>query len=160
MARGKESPYIQFHTGSYYTAGSTARAAEYPDNRPKPRQSAPRAKRKSVVTIRLDPLALCAIGVAAVLFVMLSVSFFRFLDAQAEREVMARYVQTLEQTNGELEQTYRSGYDLKEVAEQARQMGLVPQSQVQTVKLDVPLPEAEPLTFWEWVRNFFTELLA
>ena len=156
MARKSEIRYIR-----YYTDGSAARQME-----PKPRTKRqkvpkPRTRQRQELVIRVDPLAVCAIVVAAVLLVLLVVGAVQLNSAKQQRKAMAAYVAGLEMENASLQRTYEEGYDLEQVEKMALDLGLVPASQVQTVEISVDAPEPAPEpTFWQRILDFFGDLFA
>lgn len=155
MAR-KGNAYIQF-----YTAGTAAVKLEPAP--PKPKQTKlpePRVKRRPVLVFRLDPLALCATAVAAVMMLLMAVGIAQLGSAHRQKQVMADYVTQLEAENAALGQTYADGCDLEAVAELAENLGMVPVSQVETVHIQVTLPEPPPPTFWQRIAGFFADLFA
>ena len=64
--------------------------------------------------------------------------------------------------NQELEETYRSGYDLEEIERKALALGLVPVEQVQHIRMQVELPaqKVEEPSFWEEMTAFFAGIFA
>ena len=71
------------------------------------------------------------------------------------------YVSELETRNSVLTAQYRAGYDLETVRNAAIAMGMVPAAEVQTVKLNVTVPEVQPEpTLVEDIRWFLNGLFA
>ena len=134
MARQPEVQYIRL-----YTQGSSARQLEMtPPERKKPRTQLPKPRRVKARVIRLDPLALCATVVAAVMLVMIVVGCVALYQAEAYGEQMERYVDSLTVENQVLAQTYAEGYDLEEVRQIALSLGLVPVEEVTHISLELP----------------------
>ena len=134
MARQPEVQYIRL-----YTQGSSARQLEMtPPERKKPRTQLPKPRRVKARVIRLDPLALCATVVAAVMLVMIVVGCAALYQAEAYGEQMERYVDSLTVENQVLTQTYAEGYDLEEVRQIALSLGLVPVEEVTHISLELP----------------------
>ena len=134
MARQPEVQYIRL-----YTQGSSARQLEMtPPERKKPRTKLPKPRRVKARVIRLDPLALCATVVAAVMLVMIVVGCVALYQAEAYGEQMERDVDSLTVENQVLAQTYAEGYDLEEVRQIALSLGLVPVEEVTHISLELP----------------------
>lgn len=132
MARQHDIQYIRV-----YTPGSAAHKLEYPAQpAPKPRTQLPKPRPEQVRVVRLEPLAWCAIAVAAVLLVLILVSFVRLCLLQNEITELSRYVDELAAQQQALEQTYHGSYNLLQVYETALELGLVPVDQV----THMPLP--------------------
>ena len=113
------------------------------------------------VSVAFNPLPLCATVVAVVLVVMMVVSLFQFCGAYQENVALQEYVYSLSNENAQLQQTYRAGYDLREIETQAMALGMVPASQVQTLTISGQVPVEPPApTFWENVQMVFGELFA
>lgn len=157
MAKQIEVQYIQF-----YTDGSAARKAA--PELPKKKKPAPRARKQAeqAVVLRIDPLALCGIVVAAVMLVLLAVGWGQMQSAKLETERMAQYVAELEADNARLENQYTSGYDAEEIRQQALQLGMIPAGEAEQIKLpvNVPMETLESLTLWQQICAFFEDLFA
>lgn len=156
MARKSDIQYVQF-----YTDGSAARQiAPKPPRRKKPeRQVRPQQQKKLVV--RVDPVALAGIVVAAVMLVLMAVGIFRLQDAQEEAAAMERYVTSLQGEQDHLQYVYKNGYDLDEVEKMALALGMVPVDEVKRIPIVVTVPQAPPEpTIWESICVFFEELFA
>ena len=158
MARQPDIQYVRF-----YTAGSAARKLE-PVQKPRkngvalPKMKPHVEKRK---LIRIDPISVCAVVVAAVMLVAMALGMMRLGNLTNQADRMENYAAQLSAENAELEAQYRAGYDLKDVEQKALEMGLVPENQLQHVTVQVvePQPEVEP-TAWEEFCLFVTELFA
>ncbi len=138
-----------------YISGTMAYQPEVSHRREKKaRLPKPRRERKLLIEIR--PAALLGIGLAVVLLVMLVSGAVQMFAAQREAEQLQAYVQTLQQTNAELADTYASGYDLEEIQDLAVAMGMIPAEQAEQTQVSVTLPKetAEP-TAWESFVAFF-----
>lgn len=134
MARKPDVQYIRF-----YTDGSAARALDL--RKPANRTTLPKVRKNRVTVIRLDPLAMAGILVSAVMLVLMAVSCFRLIDLQQQTDRMDVYVDTLKEENARLEDTYRAGYDLKDVEEKALALGLIPEEEAQRITVSVTVPE-------------------
>lgn len=158
MARQPDIQYVQF-----YTVGSAARKLE-PVKRPakngaKLPKMKPRVDKRKV--IRLDPISVCAVFVAVGMLVAMAVGMLQYGQLVQQADAMESYAASLSAENAKLHAQYRSSYDLQDVEQKALAMGLVPESQLQhvRVKVEVPQPEAEP-TAWQEFCQFFTEMFA
>jgi hypothetical protein len=160
MAEKTKIQYINF-----YSAGSVARkydltkpVYEQPDY-PEP---AAQPQRKRRIVVRVDPLAVCSIVVSAVMLVLMVTGVFQLHNAWQQEQALAAYVEQLYAQNQELEETYRSGYDLEEIERKALALGLVPVDQVQHIRMQVELPaqKVEEPSFWEEMTAFFAGIFA
>lgn len=158
MARQPDIQYVQF-----YTAGSAARKLEPVQNPAKKHVELPKLrprvdKRK---VIRIDPVSVCAVCVAAVMLIAMAVGMLEYGQLIQQADAMEQYAAQLSAENAQMYATYRSGYDLKDVEQKALDMGLVPESELRhvTVKVEVPPVEAE-LTSWQEFCRFVTEMFA
>ena len=156
MARQPEVQYI-----NAYVSGSMAYQLNTIPVRKKKKVNLPKPRREKKTVVRLDPVAICGIAMAAVLLVLLVVGFSRLQDARAEAAALESYVSDLREENKQLQDTYSAGYDLAEIEKIALAMGMVPSSQVPHISMDVTVPqqEAEP-TAWENFCAFLTGLFA
>ena len=157
MALQPDIQYVRF-----YTAGSAARKLELQPEKKKAKISAPQrpqTRRKKKAVVYVDPISVCAVLVAAVMFVAMAVGMLRLGSMNTQTAQMESYVTQLRSENVMLRKEYESGYDLKDVEQKALEMGLVPIDQVEKVVIDLPeiTEEPEP-TFLEKVGNFFSEL--
>lgn len=156
MARKPDICYI-----NQYVSGSAAVAIE--TQQPlKERAKLPAQKEEEKVTLTIEPAAILCIFAAAVLLITVFAGYFRYTSANAACTQMEDYVSKLRQENALLEQTYRQGYDLEEIRQQALAMGMVPMSQVDKITVSVQLPVAQEGTpdIWEEIRIFLTGLFA
>ena len=158
MARQPDIQYVQF-----YTIGSAARKLE-PIKRPakngaKLPKMRPRVDKRKV--IRIDPVSVCALCVATVMLIAMAVGVMEYGQISQQADSMEQYASQLSAENAQLQSTYRSGYDLKDVEQKALDMGLVPESQLQhvTVKVEMP-PVEQELSGWQEFWRSFTELFA
>jgi hypothetical protein len=129
--------------------------------RKKKKVNLPKPRREKKTVVRLDPVAICGIAMAAVLLVLLVVGFARLQDARAEAAALESYVSDLREENKQLQDTYSAGYDLEEIEKIAQAMGMVPQSQIPQVEIEVNVPQQESQpTAWESFCAFLTGLFA
>ncbi len=130
MAKKSDIQYIRL-----YTSGSAALSVDFatPVKKPKTRLPKPRIEKK--LLIRVDPVALCGILVAAVMLVLMVVGVFQFLAAGREVARLEATVARLEAQNAALRADYAAGYDLNAVKQMALALGLVPVSQVRHISI-------------------------
>ena len=156
MAQKHDILYVNF-----YTDGSAARklAPAFPAAQPRKGGS---AKRKKKTVIFLDPVAVCSLMVAAVMLIMMAVGLNEFQNARAEAQAMEAYVSRLGAENERLSTSYREKVDLQEIEETALALGMVPKDQVRSVSIRVELPQEQvaPVTLWDQVTSFLTNLFA
>jgi outer membrane murein-binding lipoprotein Lpp len=109
-----------------------------------------------------DPVALMSLVVTVVMLVLLVAGVTALWQAKTEAAVLQSRVTQLQQDNAQLRKEYEAGFDLSQIREDALAMGLVPQSQVETITITVELPqeEAAELSLWEQVWTFLTGLFA
>jgi cell division protein FtsL len=156
MARQPEVQYI-----NAYVSGSIAYQLNTMPARKKKKVTLPKPRREKKTVVRLDPVAICGIAMAAVLLVLLVVGFARLQDARAEAAALESYVSDLREENKQLQDTYSAGYDLEEIEKIAQAMGMVPQSQIPQVEIEVNVPQQESQpTAWESFCAFLTGLFA
>lgn len=153
-------PEIQY-IGQFYVYGSEARQLEHKKQQRKPKTKLPLARVRKVEKISVDPVALGGIVVAVVLLVVMAVGALQLRSDWIEYNQMSSYVSQLKEENAQLTRTYRAGYDLEEVRKRATALGLVSESEAQTMIIAVTVPTAQPEpTFWEEVTGFLKGLFA
>lgn len=157
MARKSEIQYIRL-----YTDGSAARRVDFETPQRKSKTRLPKVQKPRALVIRLDPVALCGIIVACVMFVLMAVGCVLLYDAQQESLRAEQYVRQLQEQNTQLQQAYESGYDLETVEEMALALGMVPQEQARQETIRIPVEEAQPrqLSVWETIGDFFSKLFS
>ncbi len=158
MARQPDIQYVQF-----YTAGSAARKLETPERTPKNGAKLPKVRKRvdQRKVIRIHPMSVCAVCVAAVMLVVMAIGMLQYGQISQQADEMEQYAKQLSAENAQLRANYRAGYDLKDVEQKALDMGLVPENQLQhvTVKVQVP-PVEQELTAWQEFWRSVTELFA
>lgn len=160
MARQLDIQYVRF-----YTAGTAARKVDIPAVPARPERPAtlpkPRVRQRKRQVICVDPVAMCAVVVAAVLFVAMAVGVVELAGASKSSQKMESYTAKLQAENAQLQEIYDSGYDLADIQEKALAMGMVPVTQVPHITVQVPVTETEPeLTFWQQLSQTIRELFA
>ena len=156
MAQGTTVQYVQF-----YTSGSAARKFEptvqlQPLARPKP-------KKQKKIIVRIDPVAMLGIAVAAVMLILMICGINRLCATQNETAIMNSYVQQLRTEKQELQAKYTAGYDIGEVEQMALALGMVQVDQVQQVgvHLSVPQqPQAQKASLWDGITTFLAGIFA
>lgn len=140
MAQKPEIQYI----GQFYIHGSEARELARKNEQKKAKTELPLHRFQRVRKVYVDPLAICSLMIAAVMIIGMVAGMLSLQTAWEELDTARVYVSELETRNSVLTAQYRSGYDLETVRSAAIAMGMVPVSEVQTVKLNVTVPEVQP----------------
>ena len=153
MARHPDVQYIR-----YYTDGSAAK--QVAPVAPLHTIRLPKIKLPRKMVLRIDPVAICGIVMAAIMLVLMTVGAVQLLSAHKELETMSSYVQTLQQENASLQTTLSDGYNIEEIERTALALGLVPREQVKHITIEVPAEEAEQPNSWEQFYTFLTGLFA
>jgi hypothetical protein len=116
--------------------------------------------RKKIV-LRIDPIAICGMIMAAVMLVLMLAGAVRLVNARNELTRMNAYVQTLQEENESLNKTLSEGYNLEEIERTALALGMVPVEQVEHIQLRVPQgAEPEKPGTLEQFYTFLTGLFA
>lgn len=147
---------------SYYTAGSAAYDMNRKPEKPKATAVHKRRHVKKQRVIAVDPVAVVGIFVAVAMFFALVSGVQEYQDTLEQNQQMQIYMEQLQNENAALQQTYENSYDALRVYEMATAIGMVPQSQVEHVQIDVQIPQTQEvqLSFWENVSLFLTGLFA
>ncbi len=154
MARQNEIRYVNM-----YMAGSAAYQLEPAQQ--KKRVKLPKAPKKQKLVIHVDPLTMIGFVVAFVMIIAMTVGVVSLNSAMHEAAVMEDYVNTLEQKNAQLEEQYRSSYDLEEIRKYALAIGMVPVEQAERVSIRFEQPPVEEeVNAWEDFWVFLTGLFA
>ena len=155
MAQKLDVQYIRF-----YTDGSAAKKVA--PIAPLQTIKLPKLKKHKKLVVHIDPVALCAIAMCAVMLVQMTVGGVKLYTARQELAQMNSYVQTLQQEQASLSATMREGYDLAQIERTALALGMVPKDQVQHVSIELPAEEVVPDApgTWERFYTFLTGLFA
>ena len=154
MAMKPEIQYVE----RFYVYGSEV-AAEKLQEQQAAEQARKQQKQLQVHKIYVDLGALIWTCAAIVLLAAMVFSGLRLNRMWNEKEAMASYVSGLQLENSNLQHNYRISYDLEEIAVQAEELGLVPESEAEVRYIRVSLPEPEEKwTFWGNLRWFFEGL--
>lgn len=158
MARQPDIQYIQM-----YNHGSTARKlAPRPQYR-KEKYQLPEQRPvvEQVKASVLDPLSLCALAVAGFMLVAMLIGMFRLGELTQQRQQLDAQISALQQQRADLQMLYEETYDLTQVEERARQMGMVSADEVTHVQMEAVDPDLyQGPGFMERVTAFFDELFA
>lgn len=154
MAERTSVQYIR-----YYTDGSAARQPEF---KPTPkRRPLPKVKKQPQYVLYIQPVAMAGVLLSAVLLIMMVVGCVQLSTARAEKQAMDNYVQMLTRENILERSHYEESLDLESIERSALALGLVPQAEVQHIRISVPMPEVvEEPTFWERTVLFLEGLFA
>ena len=145
MVRNPDIEYVN----KFYVHGSEAKVIEFAPNKTKAKTTLPKPLREKKTTIEVDPLALCGIVVALVMMVVMVAGLMDFKAAVEENHLVAEQLEELRNDNISLEYRYRSSFDLNEVEETAKALGMVPADTVPVVMMTVNVPEqTEEYTVW------------
>ena len=149
-----QKPEIQY-VGQFYVYGSEAAVPK----KKEVKQLIPKEKKAAVHRIYIDPLALAGIVVAIGLLTALVLGGMKLSSLWEERNYMDSYVSYLQVNNSTLRHNYHISYNLEEVEKMALDMGLVPESEVETRYIRVTVPEHKhQWTAWENIKWFFEGL--
>jgi hypothetical protein len=155
-----EKPDIEY-ISRFFVPGSDAPQVA-PKFRDKKAQTIlPEALPKKVVTLHMDPVAVCSVVVAVVLLVMMLVSVVQFEKVCQDFQSMEIELSQLRDENVNLKHDYHANLDLAFIEEQAIALGLVPVSEVQSVRVQVTIPAEKPEpTVWDDFIWFLEGLFA
>lgn len=144
MAQKAKIQYV----GQFYVYGS-----EVPQPQSQPKKS--RAKRSELHLERfqkvyIDPVALCGVLIAVVMLSLLIVGAYHLRDTRAAYDQMKTQLSDLKRENAKLSHTYRTSYDLEDIREQAKKIGMVDAEEAEcfTVFFSLPREEKKP-TAWD-----------
>ena len=159
MARKPYKPDVEY-IHKYYTYGSEAKVIAF---QPKQEQKirVPHPKRSPKTKIYVDPVALAGLVVAMVMLVVMTLGVIEFSAVCKEHQQLQKDLTALRDANVQLMHDYRTSYELADIEETARALGMIPASEATTVtvKVEVPQPQPEP-TLWDDIVWFFSGLLA
>jgi len=109
----------------------------------------------------VDPVALMGIAVAVVMLVVMVMGALQLKNDWAEYDRVSNYVSHLKQKNATLTREYQEGYDVADIRIKATAMGLVPKGEVETMTVDVHIPEPEPeISRVQEIKDFLEGLFA
>ena len=152
--------YNQVQYVRFNTFGNTARKIVQAPSEKKVVLPKPRSKQKRKA-IYVDPVAMLSALVAFCLLLTMTVGIVQFASIQREAAQLEAYVSELSDRNEILREEYEAGYDIDEVKESAMALGMVSKDAVQTVSIQVTVPQQEEtVTLWERIGTFLTTLFA
>ena len=157
MVRKPDIEYVN----KYYVHGSEAKIIEFKSSDRTPKTSLPKPLKEKKLTILVDPVALFGLVVAVTMLIVMAVGLVDYKSACLENQAMKEYVTELRDENLLAKYNYRKSYDLDKVRETALALGMVPASEVQTIRIhsEVPVPEAEN-TWWDDLKWQLSMLFA
>ena len=120
----------------------------------------PKINKNKKIVLNIDPVAIVGMVTAVIMLVMMIVGVLQLREAQQQTAAMESYVESLREENIQLMTAYQEGYDLEEIETMALALGMVPNTQVRTVRMDVPVVAEENSSPWEQVWIFLTGLFA
>lgn len=152
MARKSDIQYIRL-----YIDGNAARQYELPPQPQKKTRQRPRRQKK--IVLHVDFVAVAGMLVAGVMLIMMIAGMVGLTRINNEIARMEAYLVELQEENQQLRQTYRDGYDLDQIREEALELGMIPVSRAETVAIQVEAPE-EPAadttnSFWSFLAGLF-----
>ena len=155
-----QKPKIQY-VGQFYVHGSEARALQLQEQKRQAKTKLPIARIQKIEKIYVDPVALAGIAVAVVMLVTMVLGAVQLKRDWDQYERVSSYVSELKRENARKNHAYRLSYDLADIETKALAMGLVPRSDLQTMAVNVTVPEKEPeMTRLDEIRFFLEGLFA
>ncbi len=154
MARKSDIQYVQF-----YTDGSAARQLELKPRQPKKKLQQPRPRRQKKIVLHVDFIAVAGMLVAGVMLLLMLTGMSGLNRLNEEVTRLEAYLTELESENLELHQTYREGYDIDQIREEALEIGMIPAARARSVTIHVEEePEAKTSavhSFWAFLTGLF-----
>ncbi|MBQ6839437.1 MAG: hypothetical protein IJO45_01950 [Oscillospiraceae bacterium] len=135
MAQYPSVQYVRF-----YTDGSAARKLEPVAPLKRNTLRLPAQKKSKGKAIYVDPVAILSMAVAVCLLIVMAIGVGKYYAVRAEADDMASYVHYLQQENQRLTQEYAQSYDLNEIKQTAKALGMVPAEQIGSTPIDVSIP--------------------
>ena len=139
MVRNPDIEYID----KFYVHGSEAKIIAFAPNKRVPKTTLPKPLREKKICIEIDPIAVCGLVVAVVMLIVMAVGMVDFRAACEENRIAAERLQEVHDKNVMLQYDYHTSYDVREVEETAKVLGMVHKSEIPVVTLSVTVPEAE-----------------
>lgn len=116
--------------------------------------------RQSVKTRTADLLSIGAMATACVMLLVMLVGIARLGNINSEADRMESYAAELQQEYTQLQEQYRSGYDLEQIRIEAEAMGLVPVEEDSRITISINKTQQPELTLWDRVGMFLAGLFA
>ena len=155
-----QKPKIQY-VGQFYIHGSEARQLQLQEERRQAKTKLPKARIQKIEKIYVDPVALVGIAVAVVMLVTMVLGAVQLKRDWDQYERVSAYVSDLKRENARMSHAYHASYDLEDIKSKALAMGMVPKSELETMTVNVTVPEQEvELTRMEEVKLFLEGLFA
>ena len=155
-----QKPKIQY-VGQFYVHGSEARALQLQEQKRQAKTKLPIARIQKIEKVYVDPVALAGIAVAVVMLVTMVLGAIQLKRDWDQYERVSSNVSELKKENARKNHAYRLSYDLADIETKALAMGLVPKSELQTMTVNVTMPEKEPeMTKVDAIRFFLEGLFA
>ena len=155
-----QKPKIQY-VGQFYVHGSEARQLQMQEQKRQAKTKLPLARIQKIEKIYVDPVALVGIAVAVVMLVTMVLGAVQIKRDWDQYEQVSSYVSELKRENARMNHAYRLSYDLEDIKTKALAMGMVPKSELETLTVNVTVPEREvELTRMDEIRLFLEGLFA
>ena len=138
MVRNPDIEYID----KFYVHGSEAKVIAFAPNQLK--TTLPKPVREKKTCIEVDPLALCGIVVAVVMILVMGIGLMDFKAAVEENKAVAEQLDTIRDEHVMLEYNYHQSYNVEEVEEAVRALGMIRAEKAPVVSITVTVPEQTP----------------
>lgn len=160
MARKPYKPDVEY-IQKYYSYGSEAKIIDFKPLQKEQKIQVPRPKRNPKTRIYVDPIALAGMVLALVMLVVMTMGIMEFSAVCQEHQQMQQTLTALRDANVELTHNYRVSYELSEIEETARALGMIPIEEAKTITVQVTVPQREPEpTLWDDFVWFISGLFA
>ena len=154
MAQGVKVQYVQF-----YTQGSAAKRVA--PAIPLHTGAIPQTKKKKLLHVFIDPVAIMGIVVALSMLVMMLVGVSALRTEQAKTAQLAAQVEQLQAENTALQAQYDEQLDLEKIEQTALALGMIPQQEATHISIEIEPPVVEEqITLWQRIGTFLTGLFA
>ena len=154
MAQGIQVQYVQF-----YTQGSAAKRVA--PAIPLHTGALPQAKKKKLLRISVDPVAIMGTVVAISMLVMMLVGVNTLRSEQTKTALLTAQVEQLQAENTALQAQYDAQCDLEKIEQTALALGMIPQQEATHISIEIEPPAAEEqISLWQRIGTFLTGLFA
>ena len=155
-----QKPKIQY-VGQFYVHGSEARQLQLQEEKRQAKTRLPLVRFQTIEKIYVDPVALVGIAVAVVMLVTMVLGAVQIKRDWDQYERVSAYVSELKRENARMSHAYHASFDLEDIRSKALAMGMVPKSELQTMTVNVTVPEPQvELTRVEEMKLFLEGLFA
>ena len=137
MVRKPDIEYID----KFYSYGSEAKIIEFAPNKPKAKTTLPKPLQEKKLCIAIDPLALCGIVVAVVMILVMGIGLMDFKAAVLENRAVAEWLDDVRDEHVMLEYQYHQSYNVDEVEETVRALGMIRAEKAPVVAISVTVPQ-------------------